>query len=77
MNEKYIFIGVTDDYGKLQDGKPWQGKRVVAQYIRGDGAQTVILKAHKDLGIPDGFKAGDAFVPYFDRNGRVIGLSHK
>lgn len=76
MNEKYILVAITEDCGKLQDGTPWTGKRVIAQIDRNNNSrQTVILKAAKAIRGLDSVGIGGCFVPYYDRNGRVISVN--
>lgn len=76
MNETYILVSITEDYGKLKDGTPWHGKRIVAQLDRNKNSrQTVILKASKDVRGLDVVGVGECFMPYYDRNGRVISIN--
>lgn len=42
-------IAVTQDKGKLKDGTPWEGTRLVIQEVDKDDARTYIAKAAKDF----------------------------
>lgn len=75
MNEKYIFIAYTEDKGKLQDGTPWTGRRIVAQIERGDSRQTVVLKASKQIPERLNVNCGDYLNLLYDRNGRVASIT--
>ena len=41
MNNYYIICAITEDYGKMEDGKDWRGVRLLCQECRVKDGKTV------------------------------------
>lgn len=75
MYLKYTVVGYTNDFGVMDDGKKWNGKRAVLQELRfnddsktANQGLTVVCKCSKDFReIP----VGTVGTALFDRSGKL------
>lgn len=75
MYIKYTVIGYSNDFGVMDNGKPWSGKRAVLQELRFNEDKTatqgltVICKCAKDFRESPIGSTGTAL---FDRAGKLL-----
>lgn len=76
MYLKYTVVGYTNDFGVMDDGKKWSGKRAVLQELRFNEDNktaiqglTVICKCSKDFRESP---VGSTGVALFDRSGKLL-----
>lgn len=72
MNNYYVILAVSEDFGTMDDGKPWKGVRFCCQEYRvkngkAISASTCVIKAGNDVGYKIGVKVNI----FFDRNGKA------
>lgn len=72
MTEYYIILAVAEDFGSMDDGKPWKATRFLCQKYRVKDGKTVsgsscVVKALSDCG----YKLNERCDILFDSNGRA------
>lgn len=72
MNDYFVILAVAEDFGTMDDGKPWKGTRFLCQKYRTKNGKTVsgsscVIKAYTDCG----YKLNEKCTIYFDQNGKA------
>ena len=80
MYLRYTVVGYTNDFGVMDDGKKWSGKRAVLQELRFDDENktatqglTVVCKCSKDFRE---VSLGVTGVALFDRSGKLSKIEY-